>query len=178
MNKFILKSAPVFLFVLLLAAPFTGQTNEWTKYKNADGNFMALFPGEPKTGPVSTGGDTAHTIVTVKAPAVYTVIYTRPKKNQVVNDAAFEAFKSGFFEVYPKNEISAEGAALPAFANYIGHSYRSSFEMNNVRVKFLANLYLGKHQTFAVMVSFPASEAEPAEAKKFMESFALIDPDK
>lgn len=37
-----------FWIVLLLVSPFAGQTAEWQKYRNTDGNFTVLFPGEPK----------------------------------------------------------------------------------------------------------------------------------
>src|SRR6266571_7415044 len=36
------------LILLLAAGPLVAQTNEWKRYKNTDGNFSVLFPGQPE----------------------------------------------------------------------------------------------------------------------------------
>ena len=35
------------LLLLCVAAPIAGQTDEWKRYQNAEGNFSVLFPTEP-----------------------------------------------------------------------------------------------------------------------------------
>ena len=168
------------LILLLAAGPLTAQTNEWKEYKNTNGNFTVLFPGEP-TDTVNKTEDSAqsHTLLAKESPAVYTVIYTVMTSEQTVDNTTFQAFRDGVFKELPKCETSSEEPAAHAIKGYIGHAYRLSCEMPNARVIIVGNLYWGKHYAYAVMAMFPANVDEPAAAtKKLVESFAVIDPAK
>lgn len=166
------------LILLLAAGPLAAQTKEWTKYKNTDGNFTALFPSEPADSANKAEGDVqSHTLLAQEGGAVYTVVYTAMTSAQTVDEATFEVFKSAVFKELPKCEAGAGQPASPALEGYIGHAYRLSCDMPNTRVVIVGNLYWGKHYAFAVMTMFAASANEPAAAeKKFFESFALVDP--
>jgi hypothetical protein len=166
--------------LLLLAIPFAGQTNQWKRYKNTDGNFSVLFPGEPKDSVNQTEGDAkSHTLLATEKPAVYTVVYTTIPSPQPVDESTFNVFKNAVFKELPKCEPGTEQPAAPAITGYIGHWYRLSCDMPNSKITVTGNLYWGKHYAFAVMAMFPDSAAEPAAGvKKFIESFSVIDPAK
>ena len=170
-----------FLLCLLLAIPFAGQTNEWKRYKNTDGNFSVLFPGESREGPGEAlrDGLEVHSVLVQASPAVYLVTYGIYHSAQPVDDANFQMYKRAYFERLPKCEPSGGAPASPAIAGYIGRSYRGTFETPNNKVNIVVNLYWGKRHSFAVQAMFPSSEVEPAaKVKKFLESFAIIDPAK
>jgi hypothetical protein len=165
--------------MLLLASPFAGQTAEWQKYKNADGNFTVLFPAQPSEGPTKdVDAVSIHSVRAQQSNAVYSVVYTTMVDAQPVDEATFQAYKHAFFEQFPKSELDPNVAAAPAVEGYIGHAYRGIFEAGETRIKLVVNLYWGKHHSFAVMV-FSRGAVEPsAEIKRFVESFAVIDPAK
>jgi hypothetical protein len=165
------------LMLSLAAGPLAAQTSEWKRYKNTDGNFTVLFPGEPQdTVNKTEAGAQSHTLLAREGTALYTVVYTVMTSEQPVNDATFQAFKDAVFKELPKCEAGAEQPASPVLEGYIGHAYRLSCDMPNARVSIVGNLYWGKHYAFAVMTMFPASVAEPTSTeKKFAESFAVID---
>jgi hypothetical protein len=170
----------VVLILSLAASPLAAQTSEWKKYKNTDGNFTALFPGEPADSINKTeAGAQSHTLLAKEGSAVYTVVYTLMSSQQTVDEATFQVFKNAVFKELPKCEAGAEQPASPAVEGYIGRSYRLSCDMPNARVAIVGNLYWGKHYAFAVMTMFPASVAEATSTeKKFFDSFAVIDPAK
>jgi hypothetical protein len=165
------------LMLLLAAGPLVAQTGEWRQYKNANGNFTVLFPGEPgDTVNKTEEGAQSHTLLAREGTALYTVVYTVMTSEQKVDNVTFQAFKNGVFKELPKCEAGAEQPASPVLAGYIGHAYRLSCDMPNAKVTIVGNLYWGKHYAFAVMTMFPASVAEPtATENKFTESFAVID---
>jgi hypothetical protein len=165
------------LILLLAAGPLAAQTSEWKRYKNTNGNFTVLFPGEPEdTVNKTEEGVQSHTLLAREDRALYTVIYTVMTSEQKVDDATFQTFKNGVFKELPKCQAGAEQAASPVLEGYIGHAYRLSCDMPNTKVTIVGNLYWGKHYAFAVMTMFPANVAEPtATEKKFAESFAVID---
>jgi len=165
------------LMLLLAAGPLAAQTSEWKQYKNTNGNFTVQFPGEPTDTVNKTDeGAQSHTLLAREGAALYTVVYTVMTSEQKVNDATYQAFKTGVFNELPKCEASAEQPASPVLEGYIGHAYRLSCDMPNAKVAIVGNLYWGKHYAFAVMTMFPASVAEPAAAEKtFIGSFAVID---
>ena len=165
------------LMLLLAAGPLAAQTSEWKRYKNTNGNFTVLFPGEPTdTVNKTEEGAQSHTLLAKEGTALYTVVYTVMTSEQKVDNATYQAFKTGVFNELPKCETGAEQPASPALEGYLGHSYRLNCDMPNSRVTIVGNLYWGKHYAFAVMTMFPASVAEPAVTeKKFAESFAVID---
>lgn len=165
------------LMLLLAAGPLAAQTSEWKRYKNTNGNFTVLFPGEPTdTVNKTEEGAQSHTLLAKEGTALYTVVYTVMTSEQKVDNATYQAFKTGVFNELPKCETGAEQPASPALEGYLGHSYRLNCDMPNSRVTIVGNLYWGKHYAFAVMTMFAANVAEPtATAKKFAESFAVID---
>lgn len=165
------------LILSLAASPLAAQTKEWTKYKNTNGNFTVLFPGEPGDSVNKTvEGAQSHTLLAKEGSAIYTVVYTVMTSAQTVDEATFQGFKNGVFKELPKCETGAEQQASPAMEGYIGRSYRLSCDMPNTRVMIVGNLYWGKHYAFAVMTMFPASVSEPTSTEKqFADSFAVID---
>lgn len=165
------------LILLLAVGPLAAQTGEWKRYKNTNGNFTILFPGEPQdTVNKTEEGLQSHTLLARGDNAFYTVVYTVMTNEQKVDDATYQIFKEGVFKELPKCEGGAEQQVSPALKGYIGHAYRLSCDMPSAKVIVVGNLYWGKHYAFAVMTMFPASAAEPtATEKNFAESFALID---
>jgi hypothetical protein len=157
-----------------------GQAAEWKKHKNTDGNFTALFPGEPNdTVNKSEGGMQSHTLLARDQGSVYTVIYTSMGTTQTVDEATFEVFKNAVFKELPKCEAGAAKPATPGVTGYIGHWYTLNCDMATAKVTVVGNLYWGKHYAYAVMVMFLATATEPtAPEKKFFESFSVIDPAK
>ena len=164
------------LILLLAAGPLAAQTSEWKRYKNTHGNFTVLFPGEPTdTVNKTEEGAQSHTLLAKEVTALYTVVYTVMTSEQKVDDATYQAFKTGVFNELPKCEAGAEQPASPALEGYIGHAYRLNCDMPNAKVTIVGNLYWGKRYAFAVMTMFSSSAAEPTATKKFVESFAVID---
>jgi len=170
----------VVLILSLAAGPLAAQTSEWKRYKNTDGNFSVLFPGEPSDSVNKIDeGIQSHTLLAKEGTTFYTVVYTVMTSAQTVDEPTFQVFKNAVFKELPKCEAGAEQQASPAVEGYIGRSYRLSCDMPNARVTIVGDLYWGKHYSFAVMTMFPASVAEPTSTeKKFAESFAVLNPDK
>jgi hypothetical protein len=167
-----------FWIVLLLVTPFAGQTGEWKTYKSADGNFTALFPGEPQDSVNSAGGGiTSHTLQAREKGVVYMVVWASTEVAQTVDETNFQTFKNGFLSKLPKCEVGAEQPASPNFQGYIGHEYRLNCDAMQAKLAITGNLYWGKHYCFAVMAAY-ADTTAPAEVKNFMESFAVLDPAK
>ncbi len=165
--------------VLLLVSPFEGQANEWKQYKNADGNFTVLFPGEPQDSVNSVGGGiTSHTLQARDKGVIYMVVWASTDARQTVDEANFQIFKNGFLSKLPKCEVGTEQPASPTFSGYIGHGYRLNCDAPQAKLAVTGNLYWGKHYCFALMAISASSAAEPAEMKSFMESFAIVDPSK
>jgi hypothetical protein len=163
--------------LLCLAAPIAGQTDEWKRYKNVDGNFSVLFPTEP-TDTVNKGeeGVHSHTLLSMVRPNAYTVVYTTMTKEQTVNDATFEVFKNAVFKELPKCTMVTDGIVSPAIHGYIGHWYRLSCDMGST-VTIVGNLYWGRHYAYAVMAMF-TTPSDPPTIKKFTDSFAVTDTSK
>ena len=160
--------------LLCLAAPIAGQTDEWKRYKNADGNFSVLFPNEPTdTINKTENGMQAHTLISTVRPAIYTVIYTTMTQEQPVNDASYEVFKNAVFKELPKCSVISDKPGSPAIQGYISHQYRLSCELN-VTVTIVGNLYWGRHYSYAVMVMF-TSPSDPPTIHKFTDSFEITD---
>jgi len=144
------------LILLLAAAPLAAQTGEWKRYKNTDGNFTVLFPGEPQdTVNKAEEGIQSHTLLAREDKAFYTVVYTVMTAEQKVDDATYRAFKDGVFKELPKCESGAEQPVSPVLQGYVGHGYRLSCDMPNAKVTIVGNLYWGKHYAFAVMTNVP-----------------------
>ena len=74
--------------LLLLVSALQCQTAEWKSYRNSNGNFAVLFPGEPKDSVnPSESGVQSHTLLAQENAVVYTVIYTTMAREQVVDEA-------------------------------------------------------------------------------------------
>ena len=165
-----------FWFVLLLASPLAGQTNAWKPYKNAEGNFTVLFPGDPTDTPNKAEG--SHTLIARDDSAIYSIIYTTMKSEQKVDEATFGLFKDAVFHEFPKCALVSDHAATPDLTGFIGHWYQLSCEVPN-KVTIVGNLYWGKFCSYAVVARFPTGTAEPSKAiKRFADSFAVISPEK
>jgi hypothetical protein len=173
------RAASGLLILLLLSSPFTGQTAEWKTHKNTDGNFSVLFPGTPTDTVNKTDGEIrSHTLLVMDKPVVYMVVYTAMSSEQPVNEAIYQVFKNSMFKILSNCEASTEGPPAPAIDGYIGHWYRLGCDVSGSKVTVAGNLYWGKHYAFAVMVMFPTNGPDPAGIRKFIDSFAILDPAK
>jgi len=162
------------LLLLCLAAPLAGQTDEWKRYKNANGNFSVLFPTEPTdTINKSENGMQSHTLTSTVRPNFYTVVYTTMTEEQPVNDATYDVFKNAVFKELPQCTVNSDKTGSHAIQGYISHEYRLSCALN-VTVTIVGNLYWGKHYSYAVMVMFTGS-SDPPTIKKFTDSFEITD---
>lgn len=169
MRKLLLRSCLLFLLTLSLA----GQTSNWKKYDNKDGNFTVWFPGEPQD---SLNGDQSavksHTLLARDGRAIFTVIYTVHSDPQVVDDATYQVFKKAVFKELPKCETEAEQAPAPAINGYIGHWYKLNCDMPG-KVFVEGNLYWGRNYAYAVMAMYPGSVERPPMEQQFLESFSV-----
>ena len=166
------------LLLLCLAAPMAGQTDEWKRYQNADGNFSVLLPTEPTdTVNRSEEGVQSHTLLSMVRPNAYTVVYTTMTKEQTVDAATFEVFKNAVFKELPKCTTVTDGMVSPAIHGYIGHWYRLSCNMQDKTVTIVGNLYWGRHYAYAVMAMF-TTQSDPPTIKKFTDSFEVTDTSK
>ena len=175
-----MRKALLSLWLLVLAAvPFFGQTDEWKRHKNAEGNFSVLFPGDPQDSVNKADAEVqSHTLMLIQKPYVYTVVYSAMTSAQKVDDATYEIFKTAVFKELPKCDVNAERPPVPVISGYIGHWYRLSCEMPNTKVTILGNLYWGKHYAYAVMVMFHSGVDAPQTTSKFLDSFGVIDQGK
>ena len=165
------------LLLLLFACSFAGQADEWKKYKNTNGNFTVLFPGEPQDSVNKNDAEIqSHTLIAQEKPAFFTVVYTNMTTEQTVDDANYNSFKDAVFKELPKCEVGPEQPASRVVEGYIGHAYHLSCAMSNVQLTMTGNLYWGRHHAYAVMAMFPAGIAEPPSVKAFVQSFSVIDP--
>jgi hypothetical protein len=168
--------------LLCLAAPIlgqgAGQTDEWKRYNNVDGNFSVLFPVEPTDTLNGEQGEVrSHTLLALERPYAYTVVYTVMTREQTVDDATYEVFKDAVFKELPKCSVVTVGAVSPAIPGYIGHWYRLSCDMPNSALTMTGNLYWGRHYAYAVMAMFPTAPDGPT-VRKFTDSFSVTDTSK
>jgi hypothetical protein len=163
--------------VVCLVATLSGQTPEWKKYKNADGNFSVLLPLEPSdTKNGNSDVMVSHTIQAIAGAVSYTVVYVRMTGEQTVDEANFKVYKDGVLKELPSCTVVEEQPAAPAVQGYIGHWYRMNCEISNTKLTFVGNLYWGKTYAYAVLGMFAAGPSDPPNIKKFVDSFSVIDP--
>ena len=176
MRNLFLRSFLRFGILLFLTVSFAGQTGDWKTYKNTDGNFTALFPGDPQdsVNAASGSGISSHTLMVQTKAGIYTVVYTTMEAAQTVDDATYETFKNAVFHELPKCDVDTERPPAPAIQGYIGHWYQLSCAMPSTKVAIKGNLYWGKHYAYAVMVMHAVSGGEPEGTEKFLDSFAVI----
>jgi len=120
----------------------------------------------------------SHALSARQGNAIYMVVYATTAKAQPVDDANFEIFKNAVFHELPKCEVGADQPASPTLQGYIGHRYRLNCDLPQAKLTIAGNLYWGKHFSYAVMAVFRADAADAAEVNKFLDSFAVIDPEK
>jgi hypothetical protein len=165
--------------LVFLAASLAGQTNEWHTYRNVEGNFSALLPGEPAEN-VSTDADgtTTHTVQTVSDSVVFLVVFVSAPSEQPVNETTFNVYRDAFLKGLPKCDLVKEDAPSPAVTAHVGHWYRLNCTVEEKKFIFIGNLYWGKNRAYAVLSMYPEAPSDPPAARKFINSFAVIDPDK
>lgn len=105
-------------------------------------------------------------------------MYATSGKEQQVTDGNFEIFKNAVFHELPKCEVGSDQPASPALKGFIGRRYRLNCDLPKGKLAIAGNLYWGKYFSYAVMAVFAADTAEPAGVNKFVDSFAVIDPNK
>jgi hypothetical protein len=167
-NRILRLSLPLCLALLVSA-----QTDGWKDYKNTDGNFHVLFPGEPKdTVNPAQEPIHSHTLLVIYNKSGYTVIYATQSAEQPVDEATFDIYKKGVLQELPKCEVAKDQPAAPAIQGYVGHWYRLNCEGFNAA----GNLYWGKNYAYAVLVVFPANVEMPVDTKRFLDSFSVLAP--
>jgi hypothetical protein len=165
-------------FLLFLAASVAAQSVNWREYKNPGGNFSILMPSEPSdTSNRNPEGD-SHTIQVSDDKVSYNVFYVRFRQEQKVDDANFKAHRDGFLGRFPNCHLFSELPASPALNGLIGGSYVVNCEIPNAKTNHVANIYLGKHYFYAVFAMYVPDPSKAPNPKKFVDSFALIDPAK
>jgi len=162
---------------LFAATSVAAQSLNWREYKNPGGNFSVQMPAEPKDTKNGASDEASHTVQAVVAGVGYTVVYSKSSADEAVDDAQFKEYKEGTLGA-AKCTVANESPASPAIPGFIGRHYRLDCATGAQKLNFLGNMYVGKHYSYTVMVMFPASPVDSPTAKKFVESFALIDPAK
>ena len=62
--------------LLFVAVAFTGQTSDWKTYKNTEGNFAVLFPGNPEDSINKTDSEAqSHTLMSDQGWRLYGDLY-------------------------------------------------------------------------------------------------------
>jgi hypothetical protein len=164
------------VLLLLLATTLIGQPNPWKRYRNVDGNFTVLFPGEPTDTVNKTGNESqSHNLKVQTASGLYLVVYVTNPTEQPVDEATFQVYRNAFLEGLPQCTMDAEKAANPALGALIGRWYRLSCKQADTKVVMEGNLYWGKHYAYAVLVMHPSAAAHPDGEQNFLDSFSMID---
>lgn len=170
----------VLLLLLCVAIPLAGQNENWHRYQNNAGNFSVLMPADPTdtVNPAKDGGSESHTIQAISDGIVYGVVYVNTQSEQKVDEATFQVYRDAFMRGLPNCTQASEGVASPALPGYIGRMYRMNCTASGQQIVFVGNLYWGKHYAYASMVLFGAGSSDPANMKKFLDSFGVLDPAK
>jgi hypothetical protein len=161
---------------LFVVTSVAAQSLNWQEYKNSAGNFSILMPAVPVD--TKSGEDIdSHTILAFVGKVGYTVAYSKFSEDQVVNEAIYKEYAEGTIKA-SKCTVVNEAPASPAIAGLIGRHYRLECAAGSQKVNHVGNLYVGKHYTYLVVAIFLADPVDPPNVKKFVDSFALIDPAK
>jgi hypothetical protein len=169
-----------FLRLMLFAFAATSvaaQSINWREYKNPAGNFSVQMPAEPKDTKNGASDEASHTVQAVVAGVGYTVVYSKLSVDEAVDDAHFKEYKEGTLDA-AKCTVANEAPATPVIPGFIGRHYRLDCAAGPQKLNFVGNMYVGKHYSYTVMAMFAASPVDSPNVKKFVESFALIDPAK
>lgn len=175
MRYWLLRISLLFSFAIILA----GQTKEWRRYKNDDGNFSVLLPAEPKES-VGSGqnGDRTHIIQVASGSIIYTVIYQNMRYEHAVNEALFKLYRHEVLGILSNCYVLTEDAPSPALLGFFGSRLRMNCRVGDKKESFVGNLYLGNHHSYSVFAIFPTATADPPTVKRFTDSFSQIDADR
>ena len=174
MRTTILRAALVLFAVSSVAA----QSLNWLEYKNPGGNFSVLMPADPSdTANHDPEGD-SHTIQSTDHSVSYNIFYVKFSQEQTVTDANFKAHRDALFGNFPDCKLVSEQPVAPALNGFIGGSYRLSCEVPGAKTRHIGNLYLGKHYFYGVFALFVHPTVDSPDVKRFVDSFALMDPAK
>jgi hypothetical protein len=120
--------------------------------------------------------------------ASYVVEYKISKSERPLDEATFKVQRDAFIKEFPNGKVVDELPASLAIRGYIGRWYRIHFVNEGKKWTAEGNLFLGKHYAYVVMVMFETATSVPngdskfvdvpPSARKFINSFSLIDPDK
>jgi hypothetical protein len=167
------------LLLVCLSVPFAGQADQWSKYSNQEGNFSVLLPVTPSDTP---NGDQnaplSHTIQALSGGISYTIVYVVTKPEQPVDEATFKIYRDSFLKGLPNCDLLREDPASPALSGFVGHWYRLNCTVQNQKLSMIGNLYWGKHHAYAVLTMFATAASDPPNARKFSNSFAVLDTGK
>lgn len=159
----------------------TAPGENWFTYKNAEGNFSANLPIEPKDT-VNSVPDaqiaTSHTILSLSNDIGYMVVYAETAAEHSVDDASFNSYRDAFLKTLPSCSVAVESEASPSIRGYIGHAYRLNCMINGVKMTMVGDLYWGRRYGYAVLAMFNTAVSDPAEVRRFVDSFKVIDPSK
>lgn len=161
--------------LICLVASLAGQTSNWQSYRNADGNFSVVLPGEPKETVNGEGELASHTIQVIADSVGYTIVYVKMPMEQTVDEATYKTYKESILKELPTCTVVTEQPATPAVQGYVGRWYRMNCEISNTKMTFVGNLYWGKHHAYSVLGMFATGASDPAGIKKFVDSFSVID---
>src|SRR5579864_1924653 len=166
---------PFPLLLLCLAGSLAGQNEDWHRYSNDAGNFSVLVPAQPQESVNPGSGTETHTIQTIANRVGYTVVYVLNTSDQKVDEPTFNIYRDAFIRSLPNCQKPTESAASPAIPGYIGRWYRFNCRVGEKPQTFIGNLYWGRRYAYAVIVIFETSPSDPPNAKKFTDSFAVLD---
>jgi hypothetical protein len=166
------------VFLLCLATSVVAQSGNWREYKNPGGNFSILMPSEPADDTNRNPAGESHTIQVTDSSVSYNVFYVKFDQDQTVDDAHFKAQRDGFLGRFPNCKLFSEDPVTPALNGFIGGSYRINCEVPGAKTSHIGNLYLGKRYFYAVFALYVHESSQLPTVKKFVDSFALIDPAK
>jgi hypothetical protein len=161
--------------LICLVASFAGQTSDWPRYRNADGNFSVLMPVDPKESVDGDGEMASHTIQAIADRVGYTVVYVKMPEDQTVDEANYKIYKENVIKGLPTCTVVTEQPAAPAVQGYVGRWYRMNCEISNAKLTFVGDLYWGKRHAYSVMGMFATGPSDPPSVKKFVDSFSVID---
>jgi tetratricopeptide (TPR) repeat protein len=152
----------------------------WISYRSEGGNFAALFPFEPKDTPNPTeDNQVSRTIqATTNEGISYMVVFAQMTVEQAVDETTYKTYRDAVLKGLSTCDVAVESAASPAVRSFVGHAYRLNCVFNNVKMTMVGNLYWGRHYGYAVLAMFAATVSDPPTARKFVDSFSLVDTSK
>ncbi len=156
---------------------------DWKKHKNTAANFSALFPRDPEDKVLVQEDVLQGRMASVFDGGIgYMVVSIWFSDGKLKEEAKFDFVKDFVLKILvsDKCKIGSQGSPTRILSNYNGSSYliHCTETDRKKEMTVVSNVYLGKHYSYAVMVVYPSIISEPAVAKGFLESFAVIDDTK